>query len=60
MVDLLYKQNLFELNEQYSGYRIIRPVVIYGAEAWTVTDRNENNLMTWERKISSSCSKGGG
>jgi hypothetical protein len=24
---------------------------MYGAEGWTVTDRNEEMLMTWERKI---------
>jgi hypothetical protein len=30
---------------------IIRPVVIYGAEAWTLTNKNEKILMTWERKI---------
>jgi hypothetical protein len=30
---------------------IIRPAVIYGAEGWTVTDRNGKILMTWERKI---------
>jgi hypothetical protein len=30
---------------------IIRPVVIYGAKAWTLTNKNEKMLMTWERKI---------
>jgi hypothetical protein len=30
---------------------IIRPAVIYGAEGWTVTDRNGKMLMTWGRKI---------
>jgi hypothetical protein len=30
---------------------IIRPLVIYGAETRTVTDRNGKMLMTWERKI---------
>jgi hypothetical protein len=30
---------------------IIRPVVIYGAETWTMTNKNEKMLMTWERKI---------
>jgi hypothetical protein len=30
---------------------IIRPVVIYGAETWTLTNKNENMLMTWETKI---------
>jgi hypothetical protein len=30
---------------------IIRPVVTYGAETWTVTCKMEKMLMTWERKI---------
>ena len=30
---------------------IIRPAVIYGAETWTVTNKIEKMLMTWERKI---------
>jgi hypothetical protein len=30
---------------------IIRPVVIYGAETWTLANKNEKMLMTWERKI---------
>jgi hypothetical protein len=30
---------------------IIRSVVIYGAETWTVTSKMEKMLMTWERKI---------
>jgi hypothetical protein len=30
---------------------IIRPVVTYGAETWTVTSKMEKMLMTWERKI---------
>jgi len=30
---------------------IIRPIVIYGAETWTVTSKIEKILMTWERKI---------
>jgi hypothetical protein len=25
--------------------------VIYGAEAWTLTNKTEKMLMTWERKI---------
>ena len=28
---------------------IIRPVVTYGAETWTVTSKMEKMLMTWER-----------
>jgi hypothetical protein len=34
-----------------SLYKTIRPVVIYGAETWTPTSKNEKILMTWERKI---------
>ena len=30
---------------------IIRPAVTYGAETWTVTNKIEKMLMTWERKI---------
>jgi hypothetical protein len=30
---------------------ITRPVVIYGAETWTLTNKNEKMLMSWERKI---------
>ena len=30
---------------------IIRPAVTYGAATWTVTNKTEKMLMTWERKI---------
>ena len=30
---------------------LIRPVVIYGCEAWTLTSRNEQQLRIMERKI---------
>ena len=30
---------------------IIRPAVTYGAETWTLTNKIEKMLMTWERKI---------
>ena len=30
---------------------IIRPAVTYGAETWTLTNKTEKMLMTWERKI---------
>jgi hypothetical protein len=30
---------------------IIKPVVNYGSEVWTITDRIAFILMTWERKI---------
>ena len=29
----------------------IRPTVTYGAETWTLTNKIEEMLMTWERKI---------
>jgi hypothetical protein len=31
---------------------IIRPVMTYGAETWTLTSKMEKMLMTWVRKIS--------
>jgi len=30
---------------------LIRPAVTYGCEAWTLTNRNEQQLRTFERKI---------
>ena len=30
---------------------ILRPVMTYGAETWTVTSKMEKMLMKWERKI---------
>jgi hypothetical protein len=30
---------------------IIRPVVLHGAETWTLTRRDEERLLTWERKL---------
>jgi len=30
---------------------LIRPVVTYGCEAWTLTSRNEQQLGIFERKI---------
>jgi hypothetical protein len=29
----------------------IRPIMIYRAETWSLTNKIENMLMTWERKI---------
>jgi hypothetical protein len=28
---------------------IIRPVVLYGSETWTITGKMASSLMTWER-----------
>lgn len=30
---------------------VVRPVVMYGAEAWTLNKKEESALLTWERKI---------
>jgi hypothetical protein len=30
---------------------IMIPVVLYGAETWTLTGRDEETLLTWERKL---------
>ena len=30
---------------------LIRPVVLYGAEAWTLTKKEEQALLIFERKI---------
>ena len=30
---------------------IIKPIVVYGSESWTLTERNCHMLAAWERKI---------
>jgi hypothetical protein len=30
---------------------VIRPIVTYGAETWTLTEKMEKLLMTWKRKV---------
>jgi hypothetical protein len=30
---------------------IIRPVILYGSETWTITGKIASSLMTWERQI---------
>jgi hypothetical protein len=30
---------------------VIRPIVIYGAESWALTNKMDKMLMPWERKI---------
>jgi hypothetical protein len=49
---LKFKNKFSSLKVKICFYeRIIRPVVIYGTETWTVTNKNEEMLVTWERKI---------
>ena len=33
------------------AHSIIRPVVLYGSEAWCLTANDEKNLCIWERKV---------
>jgi hypothetical protein len=30
---------------------IIRPIILYGSETWTITGKIASTLMTWKRKI---------
>ncbi|KAJ4439417.1 hypothetical protein ANN_07541 [Periplaneta americana] len=30
---------------------VVRPIVLYGSETWTLSKKMEQQLMTWERKI---------
>jgi hypothetical protein len=30
---------------------VIRPIILYGSETWTITGKTASTLMTWERKI---------
>jgi len=53
----VYKRNAWQFirifcNSTYFSYKtIIRPVVLYGSEAWCLTAKNEKNLHIWEMKV---------
>jgi hypothetical protein len=51
-VDMWSAHRIPQLHFQLSKPEtVIKPCVIYGAELWTVTKKDEDTLATWERKI---------
>jgi len=48
---ILKRRSISQSIKIYLYKTIIRPVVTYGAETWTLTSKMEKMLMTWERKI---------
>jgi hypothetical protein len=48
----LIKSKFLKRNAKMKIYKtIIRPVVTYSSETWTLTEKDENNLRTFERQI---------
>lgn len=48
----LLKTSLINKNLKLTIYKtIIKPIVIYGSETWSLTKKEETLLSTWERKI---------
>ena len=48
----LFKSNILSKRAKMKLYKtLIRPVVTYGAEAWTIKSANEQQLTVFERKI---------
>lgn len=48
----LLKSSSLSRRLKLTVYRvIIRPVVLYGCEAWTLSGRDKNMLRVWERKV---------
>jgi hypothetical protein len=48
----LIKSKFLNRNTKMKIYRtIIRPVVTYSSDTWTLTTKNENNLPIFERQI---------
>jgi hypothetical protein len=51
-LEKLFKSNLLSIKSKttlYTSY--LRPVLSYGCETWSVTNGDEEKLMTFERKI---------
>ena len=48
----LFNSSLISRNSKLQIYRIlVRPVVTYGSESWTLTTEEERALAVFERKI---------
>ncbi|XP_055385015.1 uncharacterized protein LOC129614453 [Condylostylus longicornis] len=48
----LMKSNLLSRKTKYNVYKtLIRPVITYGCETWSLTSNDENYLLRFERKI---------
>ena len=48
----LFRSRLLSRSTKIILYKtLIRPVVSYGAEAWTLTEKEEQALLIFERKI---------
>jgi hypothetical protein len=43
--------SLLDQSNNVSDKSLIRPVVTYGCEAWTLTNRGEQHLRIFERRI---------
>lgn len=49
--DLIRSKELTRLTKINLYITVIRPVVMYGSETWTMTVANEERLRIWERKV---------
>ena len=48
----LFKSSLLSRSTKFRLYRtMVRPIVMYGCETWTLTNRLENTLNVFERKM---------
>jgi hypothetical protein len=57
---ILKRRSISQLIKIHLYKTIIRPVVIYAAETWTMTNEIKKMLMTWEGKINGSTKENGG
>jgi hypothetical protein len=51
LIKILKSQEISKSTKLKVYRKIIRPIVVYGSEGWTMSEHMEEGLRVWERKI---------
>jgi hypothetical protein len=51
LAPILKSRSVSRMHKMKIYKTVIKPCVIYGAELWTLTKKDEDALAIWERKV---------